>query len=181
MSKRKSPYPSRFPIIIRGLFLVLTAAVFVSGCHLPAKVDPEEVVIQPVMTATPTDVPVPTETPVPTAVPTPTPVLIDAADYFLGDTDQERYAGWIRKLSGDEPVSIGGQEYTITTRYSYAMFTGQDNAKASEYLLEQLAQWVSPDMITFEPYEYRDAMPSRAPSPRMNRSFTPRTMTAAWR
>lgn len=158
MSKRKSPFPSRFPIIIRGLFLVLTAAVFVSGCHLPAKVDPEEVVIQPVMTATPTDVPVPTETPVPTAVPTPTPVLIDAADYFLSDTDQERYAGWIRKLSGDEPVSIGGQEYTITTRYSYAMFTGQDNAKASEYLLEQLAQWVSPDMITFEPYEYRDAM-----------------------
>ena len=158
MSKRKSPLLCRVPIIARILILAFMAVFFVSGCHLPAKVEPEDIVIQPVMTATPTDVPVPTETPVPTAAPTPTPVLIDAADYFLSDTDQERYAGWIRKLSGDEPVTIGGQEFTIKTRYSYAMFTGQDNAKASEYLLELLTQWVSPDMITYEPYEYRDAM-----------------------
>ena len=38
------------------------------------------------------------------------------------------------------------------------MFGNQDNAKASEYLLEQLAQWVPADMITYEPYEYHDAM-----------------------
>ena len=94
----------------------------------------------------------------PTPEPTPTIMTIDPVTYFLSDTSEDRYADWIRKLSGDTPVTIGGQEYTIKTRYSYAMFGNQDNAKASEYLLEQLAQWVPADMITYEPYEYHDAM-----------------------
>ena len=98
----------------------------------------------------------PAETP--TAIPSPTPALIDPIQYFLSDTNEERYASWIRALSGDTPVSVGGQEYTITTRYSYAMFPGQDNAKAPEYLMEQLLQWVPVENITYEPYEYRDAV-----------------------
>ena len=104
----------------------------------------------------PTPTAAPTETP--TAVPTPTAVLTDPVSWFLSDTNQERYAQWIRALSGDVPVMINGEQHTITTRYSYAMFGGQENALASEYLLEQLAQWVPADRITFEPYEYRDAM-----------------------
>lgn len=95
----------------------------------------------------------PTETPVPTeAVKT-----VDAVDWFLADSTQDRYADWIRKLSGELPVTIGGQEYTIETRYSYAMFNGQENAKASEFLLETLRQWVPEEYITYEPYEYRDS------------------------
>ena len=95
--------------------------------------------------------------PEPTETPEPTPVLIEAADYFLADTSAERYAGWIRDLSGENPVSIGGQETTIKTRYSYAMFGGQDNAKAADYLLERLRQWVPAERIAYEPYEYRDS------------------------
>lgn len=164
MSKRKSPILRWLPVIAEGVIIVAMAAVFVFHNHLPSEQTPGDVVIRPVMTDTPeTELPVetepePTETAVPTEEPTPTPALTDAVDYFLAETSQERYAGWIRDLSGDRPVTIGGQEYTITTRYSYAMFTGQDNAKASDYLLEVLGQWVSPDMITYEPYEYRDAM-----------------------
>lgn len=99
-------------------------------------------------------------TPEPTEAPTeePTPVLIDAAAYFLSDTSEDRYAGWIRDLSGEDPVTIGGAEYTITTRYSYAMFGNQENAKAADYLLELLRQWVPADRIAYEPYEYRDSM-----------------------
>ncbi len=96
---------------------------------------------------------VPTETPEPTDA----PKTVDAADYFLADSSQERYADWIRKLSGELPVTIGGQEYTIETRYSYAMFNGQENAKAAEFLLETLRQWVPEEYITYEPYEYRDS------------------------
>ena len=167
MHKGKKTLFSRTAVLIaEGVILLALAVFFAFGNHLPAKIKQSDIMIRPVMTDTPdpalsgepeeTEVVIPTEEP--TEVPTPTPVMIDAADWFLADTNQERYASWIRKLSGDEPVTIGGQEYTITTRYSYAMFLGQDNAKAPEYLLEVLKQWVPEDRITYEPYEYKDAM-----------------------
>ena len=99
----------------------------------------------------------PTATLPPTPTPTPVPV-IDPVDYYLSYTTQERYADWIRKLSGEEPVSIGGQEYTIDTRYSYAMFGGQENAKAYEYILETVCRWVGAEQVTLEPYTYTDSM-----------------------
>ena len=161
MSEGKNFY-RWIPIIVEALAVIALAVIFVFGNHLPVK---------PEMTMTavlPSEVPVeiPTPTPKPTMEPTlsPTPVstatqtTVDPVDYFLADTSEERYAQWIRALSGDIPVMINGQESTITTRYSYAMFPGQDNAKAPEYLMEQLAQWVPSDMITYEPYEYRDAV-----------------------
>ncbi len=160
---KKTIFNRATAVIAEAVVLAAMAAFFVFGNHLPSKVKPEEVVIRPVVTEVPVDIaetepepPAPTEEPTP--VPTPTPVTISAADWFLADTNQERYASWIRRLSGEEPVTIGGQEYTITTRYSYAMFLGQDNAKAPDYLMEVLKQWVPEDRITYEPYEYKDAM-----------------------
>ena len=170
MSKRNHSFLRWIPILAECVILAAMAAVFAFRNHLPQAPEHSAVIIQPVMSDTPSEaeegprqntetaaaeIP-PTETPAPTL--TPTPVMIDAVDYFLADTNEGRYADWIRKLSGDESVVIGGQEYTITTRYSYAMFLGQDNAKAPEYLLEQLSKWVPAEMITYEPYEYRDAM-----------------------
>ncbi len=89
--------------------------------------------------------------------PTSTQETIRAIDFFRSNITQESYIAWIRKLSGAEPVTIGGQEYTIETRYSYAMFTGQQNAKAMEFLLETLKQWVPESQIAVEPYTYTDA------------------------
>ncbi len=156
---KKTVYPW-VPIIVEGVVVIALAVLFIFGNHLPSRTDTavftetETPAAAEMPSATPTDVP----TAVPTETPTPTPVMIDAADYFLADTSEERYADWIRSLSGDHPVTIGGQEYTITTRYSYAMFTGQDNAKAADFLMEQLRRWVPEEQITYEPYEYRDAM-----------------------
>lgn len=159
-------FSEKAAVIAEGVILLAMAVVFVLGNHLPSKVKQSDLVIQPVMTATPepempgdiieTDIPLPTEEP--TEIPTPTPATVSAVDYFLADTSEDRYASWIRKLSGEEPVMIGGQEYTITTRYSYAMFLGQDNAKAPDYLIDVLKQYVPEEMITYEPYEYKDAM-----------------------
>lgn len=81
------------------------------------------------------------------------PTLPDLAVRFQVET----YAGWIRKLSGAEPVQVGGQPAVITTRYSYAMFTGQENARAFDFVLEQVRQWVPEDQIEIDEYPYIDA------------------------
>lgn len=165
--KNKREFLRWIPVIAETAALLVLIVIFVSGNHLPSVNHSEISPVQTGVTETsitnteetkPTATAEPTLTPTPAA--TPTPILIDPVSYFLSDTSEERYADWIRRLSGELPVKIGGQEYTITTRYSYAMFTGQDNAKASDYLMEQLSQWVAPEMITYEPYEYRDAMSS---------------------
>ena len=96
----------------------------------------------------------PTSTLVPTAVPQ--VVSIPAAEYFNSHTSQEEYMSWIRKLSGAEPVTIDGQETTIATRYSYAMFANQDNAKAEAFLLEQIGGIVPASAITVEPFTFAD-------------------------
>ena len=147
---------------VEGIILVGMIILFVLNNHLPSRAP---AVVQ--VTETPAaEIPeqpeeaLPTIAEIPTEVPTPTPILVDPVDYFLADTSQARYEGWLRKLSGEEPVTIGGQEHTISTRYSYAMFGGQENARAAEFLLEQLRQWVPEEQITYEPYEYRDAVSS---------------------
>ncbi|MBR6091148.1 MAG: M20/M25/M40 family metallo-hydrolase [Anaerolineaceae bacterium] len=148
-------------ILIECIALAAIGGVFAFGNHLPSAENiPPTSTPEPLPAETEENLPTPTPLPsaTPTAEPTPAPVTIDPVTWFLSDTSQERYAHWIRALSGDIPVTISGQEYTITTRYSYAMFTGQENARASEYLIEQLSQWVPPEQITYEPYEYRDAM-----------------------
>ena len=149
-------------LAVEGLIIIALGVIFVFGNHLPSRVSPLPPAAEPTAIPEETEeiLPEPTAAPTetPTAIPTPTTALIDPVSWFLSDTNQARYAQWIRALSGDTPVIINGEEQTITTRYSYAMFGNQENARASEYLLEQLAQWVPADQITYEPYEYRDAM-----------------------
>ena len=164
MSNRNDSFTRWIPLIVEGIVLIALGVIFAFNNHLPTKPKHTAVIIQPVLTNTPEPeliaetVTEPTVVPTETPAPTPTAAAINAVDYFLADTNQGRYADWIRKLSGEESVVIGGQEHTITTRYSYAMFLGQDNAKAPDYLMEVLKRWVPEEMITYEPYEYRDAM-----------------------
>ena len=128
------------PIIVEAVVVLALAVIFVFGNHLPTRTNdaPTPVPTKETIMIAPdeTQEDLPEATPEPTATsapePTPTQITIDPISYFLSDTSADRYANWIRKLSGDEPVTIDGQEYTITTRYSYAMFGNQDNAKASE-------------------------------------------------
>ncbi len=100
------------------------------------------------------------ETPLPTQPENPTGMLntTDPDAYYLANTNLGNYMSWITKLSGAEEVMIDGQPFKIETRYSYAMFTGQTNAKALEYLLETIRQWIPEEQITVEPYQYIDGM-----------------------
>jgi hypothetical protein len=76
---------------------------------------------------------------------------------ILAHTSQGQWVDWIKKLSGVEPVTVGGKQATITTRYDYAMFTGQENARAFDYVLEQVQGWYNPGQIEVNPYPYIDA------------------------
>ena len=76
---------------------------------------------------------------------------------MLDETRQEDWVSWIAQLSGARPISFNGQEYTITTRSSYAMFnqTGSPGSPtAYTYILETLKQWYPPAQIEEIPFTY---------------------------
>ncbi len=54
---------------------------------------------------------------------------------LLAGLTDERLATYVGGLSGEWPVSIGGQPYTLATRYSYS---GVPVAKATQYVYEHL-------------------------------------------
>ncbi|HZU86830.1 MAG TPA: M28 family metallopeptidase [Anaerolineaceae bacterium] len=60
---------------------------------------------------------------------------------MLNLTSQTQWADWVEKLSGAEPVTIGGASYTISTRHTRYMATGAANAKALPFVLEQITNW----------------------------------------
>ena len=61
---------------------------------------------------------------------------------IVNATDQAIWFQTVKDLSGENPVVIGGQTWTISTRYSDSMFpTPTDNAHATEYLLDKGAGW----------------------------------------
>ena len=76
---------------------------------------------------------------------------------MLSKTTLPDWLDWVEKLSGAKPVQIGGEPVKISTRYSYAMFTGQANARAFDYVLEQVRAWYPDSQIEIEEYPYTDA------------------------
>ena len=61
---------------------------------------------------------------------------------IVNDTSQPAWLQYVKDLSGENSVVIDGQTWTISTRYSDAMFpTPAANAHATEYLLDKAAGW----------------------------------------
>lgn len=96
----------------------------------------------------------------PTALPrTPSPAAAfncgfnPGTDALLDQMTAETWMDWVEKLSGAQPVTIGGEETVITTRYSPAMFSGQQNARAFEFVLEQVQGWYPEDQIEAMPFK----------------------------
>jgi hypothetical protein len=71
---------------------------------------------------------------------------------LLRQTNADQWITWVRQLSGAEGVTIAGEETRIDTRYSPAMFDGQPNARAFEWLLEQVNSWYPADQIEIQPF-----------------------------
>ncbi len=117
----------------------------------------------PAPTAYPTfTLPAPTPTITPTqAPPSMRPQPGSICDYnpkvqaLINDLDQDAWVNWIELLSGEKPVQINGETYSILTRYSESMFSGEPNARAYEFVLEQLRQWGYQDNLVLFEQEYQ--------------------------
>jgi len=60
---------------------------------------------------------------------------------ILGKTSQTQWLDWDEKISGVEPVDVGGTSYTVATRFTSALFSGAPNAKAYDFLKQQVQSW----------------------------------------
>ena len=157
-------------LLLMGALILLAAAtgvILLSNLHTPVKSDRnllEEMVATNMLLTESALRDLPSPTPEPEVLPLVTSTVqaavqeTDPVAYVDSIIDPATYRTWISQLSGAEPVMIDGQESLIETRYSYAMFTGQENAKAQEYLLQTIRQYVPEEQITIEPYSYVDGM-----------------------
>jgi leucyl aminopeptidase len=55
--------------------------------------------------------------------------------------DQADWSTWIEILSGERPAAIGEEMVTIRTRWSESMFAGDPDARAYDFVYQQLLQW----------------------------------------
>ena len=60
---------------------------------------------------------------------------------MLTKSTQAQWVDWIEKISGVEPVDVGGTSYTVATRYTSSLFSGAANAKAFDFLKQQVQAW----------------------------------------
>ena len=70
-----------------------------------------------------------------------------AVEEMITSLQQSDWVSWIEILSGEKPVQINGDTYTIRTRFSESMFDGSPNARAYEFVIRQLREWGYQDNI----------------------------------
>lgn len=78
--------------------------------------------------------------------------------------DADQWLRWIELLSGQKPVEINGESYTITSRYTESLFNGDPDARAFEFVHDQLALWGYEDQTTlfveeYMPFDYATETP----------------------
>ncbi len=57
---------------------------------------------------------------------------------ILHQGDYPRWYGWVKRISGADPITLYGRPTYIVTRNTGAMFTGNSDARAFEYLTQWL-------------------------------------------
>ncbi|RPI97520.1 MAG: Zn-dependent exopeptidase M28, partial [Chloroflexi bacterium] len=78
--------------------------------------------------------------------------VTSTVDGLLGAVTLDSWSGWVRRLSGADPVVVGGQTTTILSRYSRYLFNG--TSPAYDYVLEQVAAWYPQAWIEEDPFQY---------------------------
>lgn len=79
---------------------------------------------------------------------------------LMNNLTQADWVNWIELLSGEKPVGMNGETYTILTRYSDSMFNGNPDARAYDFVLSQLRLWGYEDGISLFEQEFRPAFES---------------------
>jgi hypothetical protein len=83
-----------------------------------------------------------------------------ATQKILTETTQQEWAGWVSRLSGAEPINLDNQMLTIKTRYSPYLFNGNKDARAFDYVYNQLRAWDTGGQIEIQ--NYRTSFDSRS-------------------
>jgi leucyl aminopeptidase len=60
---------------------------------------------------------------------------------LLDPITQDSWSAWVKKLSGAEPVTVGGATTTITTRFSPNLFGDGHPSPAYDFVREQVLAW----------------------------------------
>lgn len=102
----------------------------------------------------------PTDSPTRTTNPIAEPVCLydPQVAALLEELDQDSWVNWIRLLSGAEPVEMNGETYTIQTRFTENLFNGDPDARAFEFVADQLRQWGYQDGVTLFEESYTPSL-----------------------
>ena len=68
--------------------------------------------------------------------------------------DQADWVNWIEFLSGEKPVTMDGETYTIQTRFTESMFSGDPDARAYDFVVGQLRAWGYEDNVDLFEHAY---------------------------
>lgn len=79
---------------------------------------------------------------------------------LLAELPPESWLNWIELLSGEKPVQMNGETYTIQTRFTYNLFNGDPDARAFEFVVDQLRLWGYEDHVTLFEETYPPATSS---------------------
>ena len=75
---------------------------------------------------------------------------------LLSQTSQAQWSDWIAQLSGERPVQVGFNVFSILTRNSFPMFMKVPAARAFDFVLAQVLSWVDPSQVEVEPFVNND-------------------------
>jgi leucyl aminopeptidase len=113
--------------------------------------------------------------PQPTATPTFNPLSIrpepgsvcgfdPAITSLLEEFQQDEWVNWIELLSGEKPVTINDETYTIQTRFTESMFSGDPDARGYDFVISQLREWGYEDNINLFEQEFKPFSDSETPT-----------------
>lgn len=77
-----------------------------------------------------------------------------AVENILNELEPSEWVNWIELLSGEKPVTMSGETYTIQTRFTESMFSGDPDARAYEFVTDQLREWGYRDNIDLFEHAY---------------------------
>jgi leucyl aminopeptidase len=81
---------------------------------------------------------------------------LSGVDSLLGQVTTEQWQTWIRQLSGVDPVTVGGQELTILTRWSNFLFDetlANRRSRAFDFVHDTIQRWYPSAQIEEDAYQ----------------------------
>ncbi len=80
---------------------------------------------------------------------------------LLEETSAENWLDWVEKLSGAQPVTIGGKTITLTSRYTPAIFNAETQTSAFDFVYETLQAWYPAQQVRAQPFQFEIAQGQR--------------------